>query len=384
LSKAFIRAAHSWGLPYNTDFNGQTMYGTGLYQVIFRGGLRKSQAAAFLSPVRRRKNLTIRTHAQVARVVLEGRRAIGVEVIKGRSLELVRASREVIVAGGGINSPKILMLSGIGVADELAKVGVRPTHELPGVGRNLMDHLNTNVHSWLRQPISYNGMQKFPRMVRPGIEWLLWRSGPAVSVIVEGGGFFKSPARPSGHADPLAPALVVRGGQRRSPATASPSTRRSFGAKQGLGQACLLRSDRTAAHQPELPGRSEGPRDGHHAGQDDPRGPGAARILPFIKSEYLPGPKATTDETSWPTLAYASCDYHPVATCRMGTDDLAVVDDQLRVRGLEGLRVIDSSAFPHLTSGNTMAPTMMIAEKGADLVRGRSLPVRSTPATPVG
>ncbi len=305
LSKAFIRAAHSWGLPYNTDFNGQTMYGTGLYQVIFRGGLRKSQAAAFLSPVRRRKNLTIRTHAQVARVVLEGRRAIGVEVIKGRSLELVRASREVIVAGGGINSPKILMLSGIGVADELAKVGVRPTHELPGVGRNLMDHLNTNVHSWLRQPISYNGMQKFPRMVRPGIEWLLWRSGPAVSVIVEGGGFFKSPA-PTVRTcrSTLLRHLSCVAARRRSPATASPSTRRSFGrkARAGSGLPPPIRPNRRASTRTTWPKRRTARWSSRRSGRSE-RSWRSPRSCPSSSRSTSRARRRPRTQTSWPTLA---------------------------------------------------------------------------------
>lgn len=382
LSKSFVRAAHSWGLPYNTDFNGESMYGAGLYQVIFRGGLRKSQAAAFLGPARRRRNLTIRTHAQATRVVLEGQRAVGVEIVAGRSREVLRASREVIVAAGGINSPKLLMLSGIGAADELSAVGVRPTHDLPGVGKNLMDHLNTNVHSWLREPISYNGMQKFPHMIRPGIQWLLWRSGPAVSVIVEGGGFFKSPGadRPDMQIH-IAPALVVRGGQTEVGGHGF-TINSTFLRPQSKGWVRLASAD--PAVPPRInPNYLAEPKDREMVvtqvrtirevlAQPD--------IRRFIKSEYLPGPRATTDADIMAyARQYASCDYHPVSTCRMGSDDLAVVDDQLRVRGLEGLRVIDSSAFPHLTSGNTMAPTMMIAEKGADLVRGRQLRAEPTP-----
>jgi choline dehydrogenase-like flavoprotein len=373
LSRSFVRAAVSWGLPHNPDFNGASMAGAGLYQVTARSGLRRSQAASFLHPVRRRPNLTVRTGARVLRVRVEGGRAVGVQIARGRSASTtIRADRDVILASGAINTPRLLMLSGIGPADELSAVGIRPLHDLAGVGRNLHDHLNTNVHLLLKDPISYDGLDRFPRLLSPGLQWLLYRTGPAASVIVEGGGFFTSPGqtRPDMQIH-IAPALVVRGGQTRldGPGFTVNST---FLRPESRGSVRPASPDPTA--EPLIdPRYLDAPRDREMTllqirmirevlAQPD--------MAPYIKDELLPGSRAGTDDELMAYVRqYASCDYHPVGTCRMGTGDDAVVDPQLRVRGLTGLRVIDASIMPKLVSGNTMAPTMMIAEKGADLVK---------------
>lgn len=372
LSKSFVRAANAWGLPYNNDFNGASMYGTGLYQVTYRGGMRRSQASSFLRPAMRRANLTVKAGMRVLRVVLEGERAIGVEVAARGSTKTIRADREVIVASGAINTPRLLLLSGIGPADELAGVGVRPIHDLKGVGKNLTDHLNTNVHSLLKEPISYNGLDRFPRMLGPGLQWLVYHSGPAASVIVEGGGFFQS----TGEATPdmqihVAPAFVVRGGQTRLNGHGF-TVNSTFLRPRSRGSVTLASSDPSA---PPLidPNYLAADRDKEMALlqiRTIREVLSRPEIATHIKSEYLPGPSARTDEELMAYVRqYASCDYHPVSTCKMGTDDEAVVDPELRVHGLSNLRVIDSSIMPRLVSGNTMAPTMMIAEKGADLVK---------------
>ncbi len=374
LSTSFVQAVQETGLPYNPDFNGESMYGAGLYQVIYRAGLRQSQGRAFLGPVRRRKNLRIRTQARVTRVVVENGRAVGVE-LGGRRPGVVRAEREVILAAGAVNTPRLLMLSGIGAADELSSVGVRPVHDLPEVGKNLADHLNVNVHSALKEPISYDHLQRFPHMIPPGIEWALWRRGPAASVIVEGGGFFKSSGadRPDMQIH-IAPAYVVRGGQ--TPMDGNGFTVNStFLRPESRGTIRLASAD--PADLPLI--------DPQYltASRDQEMAVTLVRTIrevlsrpvmkKFIADERLPGRASDTDED---ILAYArqygSCDYHPVGTCRMGSDADSVVDPELRVRGLQGIRVADASIMPKLVSGNTMAPTMMIAEKGADLVKADS------------
>lgn len=371
LSTSFVRAAIAWGLPYNSDFNGATMSGAGLYQVTSRGGRRCSQATAFLHPALRRSNLTLWTHARVLRVVIERGRAVGVEVARGRLTKTVYADREVVLSSGAINSPRLLLLSGIGPADELSAIGIRPVHDLPGVGKNLMDHLNTNVHVNLLDPISYDGLDRFPHLLRPGMRWLLFRDGPAASVIVEGGGFFTSPGetRPDMQIH-IAPAFVVRGGQTRIDGNGF-TVNSTFLRPESVGSVTLASADPSA--EPLIdPRYLSASRDREMAllqirtirevlAQPD--------IARFIKDERLPGTGCQTDEELMSYVReYACCDYHPVGTCRMGIGPDAVVDPQLRVRGLANLRVIDSSIMPKLTSGNTMAPTMMIAEKGADLL----------------
>jgi choline dehydrogenase-like flavoprotein len=376
LSKSFIRAAVAWGLPYNNDFNGASMAGAGLYQVTFRAGTRRSQATSFLRPARRRLNLTVKTGARVLRVVVEHDRAIGVEVAgPARTLRTIRADREVILSSGAINSPRLLLLSGIGPADELTALGIRPVHKLSGVGKHLMDHLNTNVHAELKEPISYDGLDRFPRLLGPGLQWLFLRTGPAASVIVEGGGFFTSPgqSRPDMQIH-IAPAMVVRGGQTRLPGHGF-TVNSTFLRPQSVGSVRLASADPAAApiidprYLSAEPDREMALRQVRTI-REVLAQPEIAR---FIKSERLPGPAAQTDEEIMAYVRqYASCDYHPVGTCKMGVDGEAVVDPELRVHGLERLRVIDSSIMPRLVSGNTMAPTMMIAEKGAEMVKAGS------------
>ncbi|MET9734912.1 GMC family oxidoreductase N-terminal domain-containing protein [Streptomyces sp. NPDC006458] len=372
LSTSFVRAATSWGLPYNPDSNGASMYGAGMYQVTYRAGMRRSQATSFLHPIRRRKNLTLKTGARVLRVVVEKGRAVGVEIGRGYGSTIVRADREVILSSGAINTPRLLMLSGIGAADELDAIGIRPVHDLPAVGKNLMDHLNTNVHSRLKEPISYDGLDRFPKLLAPGMQWVFLRTGPAASVIVEGGGFFKSPGadRPDMQIH-IAPALVVRGGQTRLDGHGF-TINSTFLRPESVGSVKLASNDPTA--EPLIdPQYLSAPRDREMALRQvrtirevlaQPE------MAHFIKEELLPGTHLQTDEEIMTYIRqYASCDYHPVGTCRMGTGEDAVVDPQLRLRGLTGLRVADASIMPKLISGNTMAPTMMIAEKGADLIK---------------
>ena len=373
ISKAFVSANKEYGLPENNDFNGASMYGTGFYQVTCRNGLRRSTAVSFLNPVRNRPNLSIETGCRVTRIKIENGRAVGVELAKGQGTEFIRADREVILSAGAINSPRLLMLSGIGNSDELKKVGIEPVHELPGVGKNLQDHVNTNIHVQTKQKISYDGHDKFPRAWLHGIRWLLRRSGPAASVIVEGSSFHQSNGadRPDLQIH-VAPATVVRGGQTIIPGFGF-TINSTFLRPKSKGTVTLRSAN--PADEPLI--------DPNYLGEPHDRQmavtsvriireildqPSLAHLIDF---ERLPGGDAQTDEEILEyAREYACCDYHPVGTCKMGADHMAVVDSELRVHGIEALRVIDSSVMPVLPSGNTNAPTIMIAERGADLVRG--------------
>lgn len=374
LSRAFVRACQTWGLPYNPDFNGATQYGAGFYQVTCRNGRRRSASVSYLWPARSRPNLTVLTDARALKVVLEKDRGVGVEFARRNVLVTERCSREVIVACGAVNTPRLLMLSGIGDADSLRRIGIAPRHDLKGVGKNLQDHLCTNVHVSLKAPISYDGQDRFPHSIRHGFQWLLYRNGPVASVVVEGGGFASSDGseRPDLQIH-IAPAFVVRGGQTKMDGCGF-TVNTTFLRPRSVGSVTLSSADPKA--EPIIDPNY------HSDRYDREMSLRAIRIVreildqrdmsKYIASERLPGSAAQTDADLVAYVRqYACCDYHPVGTCKMGVDPMAVVDQELRVRGLEGLRVVDASIMPVLLSGNTNAPTMMIAEKAADLIRSR-------------
>ena len=345
LSRAFVRACQSWGLPFNPDFNGASQYGAGFYQVTCRLGRRRSTAACYLRPAASRRNLVVRTGARATRIVIENRRAVGVEVAGRDGLTIERCERELIVSSGAINSPRLLLLSGIGPADELKALGIEPLHDLPGVGRNLQDHLCTNIHVATREPITYSGLDRFPRMLLPGMQWLLYRNGPAASVIVEGGGFAPGGAggRPA-HQIHIAPAFVVRGGQTRLPGHGF-TVNTTFLRPKSLGSIALRSADPADAplvdpnYHAEPADRAMSLESLRMAREIVTQSPMAR----YVADERLPGAAARTDADLMAYIRqYACCDYHPVGTCKMGSDEQAVVDPALRLRGLEGVRVVDS------------------------------------------
>lgn len=375
LSTAFVAAAQEAGIPYNSDFNGPEQEGVGLYQTTSRAALRRSQARSFLLPASRRKNLKISTKARAMRIVTEQGRAVGVEVIKHGKRSVIEATREVIVSSGAVNSPRLLLLSGIGPANELHDAGVTPVLDSPEVGKNLKDHVCTNVHVATKDPISYSGLDQFPQMLKPGLEYLALRRGPAASVIVEAGAFVKSSGvdRPDMQIH-IAPAYVVRGGRNPEDRIAGHgfTINTTFLRPKSVGEVRIASSDPN--DQPLIdPRYFSHPQDREmslrqiRTVREILRQPSMARL---VADEQLPGSHRQTDEELWNYVReYGCCDYHPVGSCRMGPDETSVVDTELRVRGMDGLRVVDASIAPTSISGNTMAPTMAIAEKAADLIK---------------
>jgi choline dehydrogenase len=375
LSSVFLEAARAAGLPANDDFNGARQEGVGFYQVTQRDGRRCSAAVAYLRPAAERRNLQIVTGALVNRVVFRGARAIGVEYRRGgRPVETARAG-EVILCGGALNSPQLLMLSGVGPADALRAHGIAPVLDHPGVGANLQDHLDYCVLYKCREPITYD----FGKLdeVRVALTYLLTRSGPGSSNVAEAGGFVRTAAAADSRPDAqlhFVPAQLDDHGRHRLP---------------GHGftiHTCVLRP----ASRGHVSLRSANPADkvviraNYLSAPEDLEGMLAgirlvreiAAAAPFDRyrgEEQFPGHGATDDVALTAAIrAKAETIYHPVGTCRMGADgdDTAVLDTRLRVRGLQGLRVVDASVMPTLISGNTNAPTIMIAEKAADAMLG--------------
>jgi choline dehydrogenase-like flavoprotein len=370
---AFIRAGQQYGMSYNPDFNGQEQGGVGYYQLTQRDGRRSSAARAFLEPAMDRPNLTILPDTHVARIVVVHGRARGVDILRGGRLERIGCDREVLLAGGAIGSPRLLLLSGIGPADHLRAVGVDVVHDLPGVGENLQDHVDLCVIAECTGDHSYDRVLRPHRTALAGLQYLLLRNGPVVSSLFETGGFWFA-----------------------DPAAASPDIQFHLGQGSGIEKGIAkLENPGVTLNSAYLRPRSRGTvrlasADPAAAPLIDPnywaelhdremslRGLEMAReimaqpaLAPFIRREALPGPGVREAQDLFDyACRMAKTDHHPVGACRMGRDELAVVDPTLKVHGLDGLRVCDSSVMPLIVSSNTNAPTIMIGEKAADLVR---------------
>jgi len=371
---AYIRAGQELGIPYNHDFNGRQQAGVGFYQLTQRNRRRSSASLAYLSPIKDRKNLTVRTGARVARIIVEGARATGVEIVTSRGLEIVRAEREVLVSSGAIGSPKLLLQSGIGPADHLRSVGVKVLHDLPGVGENLQDHLDLFVIAECTGDHTYDGVAKLHRTLWAGIQYVLFRTGPVASSLFETGGFW--------YADPQARSPDIQfhlglgsgieaGVERLK--NAGVTLNSAYLHPRSRGTVRLSSSDPAASPLID-PNYWSDPHDrtmsleGLKIAREIMQ---QAALKPYVMAERLPGPKVMTDEQLFDYgCANAKTDHHPVGTCKMGTGPDAVVGLDLKVHGLEGLRVCDSSVMPRVPSCNTNAPTIMVGEKGSDLIRG--------------
>ena len=368
LTDVFLKAAEAAGLPRSDDFNNARQRGVGQYQVTQKDGVRWSTASAYLDPAKERPNLTVTTHAMVEKVLLDGDRANGVEYRVGNDLKSAEAG-EVILCGGAINSPQLLMLSGIGPADHLHDHGIEVRQDTPGVGSNLQDHLDICTLYKCTEKITYDRINELVA----GVRYLLTRGGVGSSNIAEAGGFVVSELATDDRPDiqlHFVPAQLDDHGRNRLP---------------GHGMtihACPLRPESRGSIRLHSPNPAAAPaiRANYLTEEYDRQmmlqcARLARRIFqaepfgPFRGDEIYPGRQHQSDAELMEFIRRkAESIYHPVGTCRMGADRNAVVDPQLRVNGVDGLRVVDASVMPQLVSGNTNAPTIMIAEKASDMI----------------
>ncbi|KWV46220.1 choline dehydrogenase [Bradyrhizobium macuxiense] len=375
LTKAWFAAGEQAGYRATDDFNGAELEGFGPVDSTIADNQRASAARCYLHPVMNRPNLKVITRALVSRVLVEGGRAVGIEYIRGGQVHTLRAEREVILSGGAINSPQLLQLSGIGDGDHLRSLGIKVVHELKGVGQNLQDHLACGVKQRCTQPISFLKHTKPLGATKAFIQYVLTRTGPATSHGLEAMAFLKS------QSDLVAPDLqfffvLLMYSDHGRKITNEHGFMAYFNiARPESRGTIMIRSADPLQHPAIRPNYLEAPedvrnmRDGIRIGREIIA---QKAFDPYRGDEYAPGSRATSD-ADIDSYVRQTCEtiYHPVGTCKMGSDPLAVVDDHLRVRGIEGLRVIDASIMPRLVSGNTNAPTIMIAEKGADFILGR-------------
>ena len=373
LSEAFVAAAAETGIPVNSDFNGASQEGAGFFQTTTRRGRRASTAVAYLRPAQRQGNLRVETSALAQRVVFERRRAVGVEYRQNGMVKTARAREEVLVSGGAYNSPQLLQLSGVGPAELLRKHGIDVVLDAPGVGHDLQDHMQVRVVMKCAKPITLNDYVNNPiRKMMMGLQYAVSRKGPLTIAAGTAGAFFKTDPRLATpdiqihflpfSTDKMGENLHPFSGFTASVCQVRPESRGSL----------RIRSADPAA-PPEIRINylaTETDRSANVEGLKKLRKILAAPALrQYAAGEYDPGPRVSTDGE---ILAFCrqrgSTIYHPTSTCKMGNDSLAVVDQRLRVRGVEGLRVIDGSVMPDLVSGNTNAAIIMIAEKASDMI----------------
>ena len=378
LTRAFVLAAQELGLDFNADVNGAEQDGVTYYDVTQRDARRESSSTAFLRPSLERPNLTVITKARATRLLIRDGAAVGVQYRRKKGLHTAYAEGEIVLCGGAVNSPRLLLLSGIGPADHLRRVGIDTVHDLPGVGQNFQDHMDVYLTAETA-PVSYNREDRPDRAARHLVQYLLYKTGPMTACVAEAGAFIRSSAdvvSPDIQIHCL-PAYVIDHGRQR---------------RKGHGitiNTCHLRPQSTGS----VTLRSANPEDPPVIDPNfcgDPEGHDwrisiegfkwGRRLLqtksfePLIQHEHMPGAGVQSDdEIRGYIRQWSKTDYHPVGSCSMGTDDSAVVDTQLRVRGIERLRVIDASVMPQLISGNTQATSIMIGERGAAIMRAGRL-----------
>ena len=386
MTRAFVQAAQEAGLPYNPDFNGPVQEGTGVYQTTIWNNRRCSAAVGYLRPVLDRPNLTVETRCQVHHITMRANRATGVSYEKGGQMRKAAADREVLITAGAIGTPKLMMLSGIGPAAHLRAHGIDVIHDLPGVGENLTDHFGIDIVAELSGHQSLDKYGKPHRALWAGIEYFLFGSGPVASNVVEGGAFW--------YADRNAPVpdlqfhfLAGAGAEAGVPSVPkgrSGITLNSYGLRPRARGTVRLRSSRIddmplvdpcfLGHPDDLKISIEGVKQSVAIFQQK-------SLQKYIRLMRYPDTKVTSQgDFEAYVRQYGRTSYHPTCTCRMGNDEMAVVDPQMRVRGIDGLRICDSSAMPSLIGSNTNAATIMMAEKASDMIRGnRQAETQSVP-----
>ena len=373
LNDTFIAAAQQAGYARTDDFNGAQFEGAGMYDATIKDGSRWSAARAYLDPARRRANLTVRTGVQVERVTFAGKRATGVAYTAKGQPQAVTA-RETLLCGGAVASPQLLMLSGIGPAEHLKSLGLAVVHDAPGVGGNLQDHLDMIVQWTCTQPITLNGNARFDRKIAALLNWRFRKTGNASFMPTPSGAFLST------REGLAAPDIQIHFMPVLGRAHGAGKMSRDHGYQMHV---CQLRPESRgtirlaapdAATPPLIDPRYLTAREDIEtltAGVHIARRIGnSAAFDPYRKAEAWPGEAVAADPAALLAAMrqWGETIYHPVGTCRMGVDAGAVVDGALRVHGVDGLRVVDASVMPYLVSGNTNAPTIMIAEKASDLI----------------
>ncbi|GAC1327455.1 MAG: hypothetical protein NVS3B11_22600 [Collimonas sp.] len=360
------------GIPYNDDYNGATQEGVGYFQQTASKGLRWSSAKGFLRPARQRRNLQVQLKAQITRVLFQDKRAVGVEYRQDGQLHQATARREVILCAGAIGSPQILQCSGVGPQALLHSVGVPLVHDLPGVGQNLQDHLQIRLVFKTRLKTLNDEVNSLLGKLWVGMQYLFSRSGPLTLAASQVTVFTKSSPeleRPDiqFHMQPLSADKPGEGAHKFSAFTSSVCQLRPY----SRGHVSIKSAD---------PSQYPGIYPNYLSDQRDQavavaalgvarRIAAAPSLAPHIISEFVPGPEYQSDAQLLDAARrFSQSIYHPSGTCKMGHDEMAVVDDRLRVHGIAGLRVVDASIMPEIVSGNTNAPTIMIAEKAADMI----------------
>jgi choline dehydrogenase len=377
LTRAFVQACQQFGMPYNPDFNGPQQAGAGPYQVNTRNAKRCSAATGYLRPALSRPNLSVTTGVLVNRIVVENRRAVGVEVIENGRLKTLRAEREVLLTSGAIGSPKLMLLSGLGPADELRALGIPVVADIPEVGRNLHDHFGVDIVYELSGPYSLDKYAKPHWMLWAGLEYLLFAKGPVTSNVVEGGAFWYAD-RAARTPDLQFHFLVGAGIEEGVPKIPSGSgvTMNSYTLRPFARGSVKLRSVDPKAMPVIDPNFLGDPRDVKTSAEGvriSREVLNQSAMSRYTRKEHFPGPDVRT-QTDLENYArqYGRTSYHPVGTCRMGGDALSVVDPQLRVRGIDGLRICDGSVMPRVVSSNTNAATIMISEKASAMILGNA------------
>lgn len=379
LCRNYLAGGVEAGLPRNPDFNGATQEGIGIYQITTRNGFRCSAATAYLAPARRRANLRVITAAQATRVLFDGKRAVGVEYRQGGETRQVRARRAVILSAGAVNTPQLLQLSGVGDPDLLKRHGIDVVHAAPAVGRNLQDHIGFDHLYRSRRPTLNDVLRPWWGRLRVGLRYVLTRGGPLSLSVNQGGGFFRTGperTRPNMqlYFSPVSYTRALPG--RRALMSPDPFPGFLVGVSNchptSRGQLAIRSADPFAAPeiQPNYLSTEEDVQELLEAAHFLRRLSRTGPMREIIEEEIRPGAGILDDEALIADIrARSGSVFHPCGTCAMGPDAAAsVVDPRLRVHGLEALRVVDASVFPRITAGNLNAPTIMVGEKGADLI----------------
>jgi choline dehydrogenase-like flavoprotein len=370
---AYLRAGQEAGIPYNPDFNGRVQAGVGYYQLTQKHKRRSSASTAYLWPIRNRRNLTIVYNARATTLEMQGSRVSGVKAVVKEREESFSARREVIVSSGAIGSPKLLLQSGIGPEEHLKSVGVPVKHKLSGVGQNLQDHLDLFVICECTGDHTYDNVAKLHRTLWAGLQYVLFKTGPVASSLFETGGFWfadKKARSPDiqfhfglGSGIEAGVARLKNAGVTLNSAFLRPRSRGTVTLQSADPSAAPLIDPNYLSDAYDKAMSLEGLRLARKIMQQK-------ALAPYILAERLPGSDRVTDDQLFDyACANAKTDHHPVGTCKMGTDENAVVSPDLKVHGLDGLRVVDSSVMPLVPSCNTNGPTIMIAEKAADMIR---------------